>query len=336
MKITTKKFKTTLFLTSLITVAGISPLKAAQPEGLELLKNVGSYQGEINTYFMQKPSPGEVKNVLAISTKMSAAAGIKMAYEKPGMISETRQQIKGLDDSSAVFEVDSLNGHFLFNSGMKKYRVEKSTNALPADKLTARYAYYMLQKFGLEVNPAELKLSHVGGLNMAIPDGKGGSNIFEKLKTVRFNRVLDGLPVQGSARILVSLGEHATLAGMIFQWPKVAKSLPMDASQLRKPESIRYQAQKEIEKMSKKARSARLSRASLVLYDDGRGITEPAYHFVVERYLDLGESKPVMIPYDFYIPAAENPQAFYPHNEVAQVNPDQGTSIEANEFGQDE
>ena len=336
MKITTKKMKTTLFLASAITLGSIAPLKAANVEGLELLKNIGSHKGELNTYLMQKPSPEALRRVLEISTKMTAAAGVKLAYGKPDEISDTRQQFKGLEDSSALFELDSQNGHFLFNGGMNKYRQDESTKLLPDNKLAPRYAYYMLKKYGLAVDPAQLKLAHVGGLNMAKPDGKGGSTIFEKLKTVRFNRVLDGLPVEGSARILVTLGERASLSGMIYQWSDIAKALPLDQSQMRKPDSIRYQAQKKIEEMSKKARTARLSRASLVLYDDGRGITEPAYHFVVERYMDLGETKPVMIPYDFYISVAENPQAFYPHNEIAQVSPDQGISIEATELGQDE
>ena len=336
MKITTKKFKTTILLASAITLGSITPLSAAQPEGLELLNNVGAYKGELNTYLMQKPSPEQLRNVLSISTKMGAASGVKLEYEKPIVVGESRQQFIGQGDSSALFELDSLSGNFLFNSGMNKYRDEESTKALPEDKLAANYAYYMLRKYGLDVNPDELRLAHVGGLNMAVPDGKGGSTIFEKLKTVRFDRVLDGLAVEGSARILVSLGERASLSGMIFQWPKIGKSVPMDASQMRKPDSIRHQALKTIQDMSKKARTARLTRASLVLYDDGQGVTEPAYHFVVERVMDVGESEPAMIPYDFYVPIAENPQAFYPHHEVASVNPDQGISIEASEFGKDE
>ena len=219
---------------------------------------------------------------------------------------------------------------------MEKYRGEESTKALPENKAAVKYAYYMLRKYGLEVDPAQLRLAHVGGLNMAVPDGKGGSTIFEKLKTVRFNRVLDGLPVEGSARILVSLGQRAALSGMIYQWPKIGKSVPMDTSQIRKPDSIRFQALKTIEKMSKKAKSARLTRASLVVYDDGRGVAEPAYHFIVERYLDLSDTEPVMIPYDFYVPIAEKPQAYYPHNDVARLEPEQGDLIEINQYGNDE
>ena len=336
MKITNKKIKNSLLLFSAITLSTLTPLKAAQPDGLELLKNIGSYQGELNTYFMEKPTSEELRNLLNLSGKISVESGVKLDYKEPVAVGNSRQQFQGVEDPSALFELDSDTGHFLFNSGMDRYRGEQSTKALPKDSVAVKYAYYMLRKFGLEVDPAQLRLAHVGGLNMAVPDGKGGSTIFEKLKTVRFNRTLDGLPVEGSARILVSLGERAALSGMVYQWPKIGKSVPMDASQVRKPDSIRFQALKTIEEMSKKARSARLTRASLVLYDDGRGVAEPAYHFIVERYLDLGDSKPVMIPYDFYVPLAENPQAFYPHNEVALVEPEPGVSIEATQYDKDE
>ena len=61
-----------------------------------------------------------------------------------------------------------------------------------------------------------------------------------------------------------------------------------------------------------------------MLYDDGQGVIEPAYHFVLERYIANSansDQKPVMIPYDFYIPISSMPLAMYPYMENSKVKP---------------
>jgi len=135
--------------------------------------------------------------------------------------------------------------------------------------------------------------------------------------------------VEGDARIVVQLGEKAELAAMVYQWPRLEKSVRLTSDMLQKPDAIRDSAKREIEAMAKKAMDAELTQAELVLYDDGRGVMEPAYHFVLERHFDDGELEPVMIPYDFYVPATVKPVALYPHMEVAPKAPVDGRDTTA-------
>jgi hypothetical protein len=85
-------------------------------------------------------------------------------------------------------------------------------------------------------------------------------------------------------------------------------------------------ALEEIKRVTEKAEKSTLTGAELVLYDDGRGMVEPAYHFTVNRLIDLGESDPAAIPYDFYVPIAKEPRAFYPYMDTALVQPDDNTT----------
>jgi hypothetical protein len=297
-------------------------IAARTVEGLELLDRVGDYPARLNVYIAAKPSPADLAQREALAKNMGKAAGVEFSGSLA--LDKTRNAFVSASDPSATFEYDSDTGNFLFNAGMQRYRFDGSTKNLPQDHQVEELSGKLLEQLGLSVDANQLKLARLGGLNMAAAEPSGGSTIYEKLKTVRFSRVLDGLLVEGDTRIVVHLGENGALAGMVYQWPKLEVALPLDRRQLQDPRAIRDSALAQIKSVTGKVEEARLTKASLILYDDGRGVIEPAYHFVVERYFDYGDTKPVMIPYDFYVPATRQPQAFYPHMEAALVRPTEG------------
>lgn len=305
----------------------------AAVEGLKLLENIGTYRGTLKTYYATKPTASQISERTKLGSTMGSAAGIKFQQDKPLRLSETRTGYVSSSDASASFEVESTTGNFLFNAGLLKYRTESSTPNLPQDIDAGNIATEALRKYGLSVDSSQVKVARVGGLNMAAADGTGKSQIFEKLKTVRFSRNIGDLPVEGDARIVVHLGERGALAGMVYQWAKLEKTVTLSSRMLKKADDIKKDAQAELEAKAAKALRAELTRASLVMYDDGKGVVEPAYHFEMERYFDDGEQEPVMIPYDFYIPATVTPVAFYPHMEVAAVAPQDGKDESKGEDG---
>jgi hypothetical protein len=318
--------KVVLAASGLVLLSALAARPAASQEvgGLELLERIGSHTGELRTHFAAVPTAAELDARAKLGALLARGSGIQFEG-KPLPLGETRTALTSPLDPSASFEVDRVTGNFLFNGGLLKYRKDESTPNLPQDAELAKLAIAQLRRHGLAIDPAQMKIAHVGGLNMAATDGGEKSQIFQKLKTVRFGRTLDGLPVEGDGRIVMHLGEAGAVAGLVFQWPRLEKALVLGDDMLQKPELLRMRALDEIKSMAAKSQRARLTRAELVLYDDGRGVLEPAYHFILERYMDQGERELVMIPYDFYLPATTKPLAFYPHMEVAPIAPVDGT-----------
>lgn len=311
---------------SAVALTGVMSLaQAASVEGLHLLDRIGEHKGELKTYFAARPTDAELSERSKLAFSLARVNGIAFQQDKPVRLGESRTALISSSDASASFEVDAVTGNFLFNGGMLKYRSDANTRDLPQESDAAALAHQLLGKYGLSVDDRQLKIAHIGGLNLAIADGSGKSEIFEKLKTVRFSRVLDGLAVEGDARIVMHLGESGALAGMVYQWPRLEKSMALSSAMLQKPDAVRSSALDEIKAMTAKSARAELTKASLVLYDDGRGVVEPAYHFEITRYFDDGNLEPVMIPYDFYVPAAIRPLAYYPHMEVAPRKPADGS-----------
>ena len=297
---------------------------AAKVEGLEKLERMGEYKQTLATYHAAKPTREHLSLVSKTAAQLSDLNDIRLNQESAFSLGASRIGYSSEEDPSASFEVDRLTGNFLFNGGLKKYRKDESTPDLPTESDAVELSHMWLQEVGLAPKGEELQIAHIGGLNMSASDGKTGSEIFEKLKTVRFSRVLGGLPVEGDARIIMHLGESGKLAGMIYQWPTIGEVQKLGSRELMPAEKLQALARDKVEGMSKKAMSAELKNVDLVLYDDGLGVMEPAYHVVVERYFDYGDKEPVMIPFDFYVPTTIEPQAFYPYMEVAELAPEDG------------
>jgi hypothetical protein len=311
--------------TSAIEISREAELKTASSiEGLELLDTIGRYEQELMVYTTAKPTQEDVERLIETSAKLAGAAGIQLS-EKMGRLGENRIAFRGEKDPSASFEIDQITGNFIFNSGLNQYREEETTKNLPREGELEGLAFKALEQFGLNADIKQLAIEHVGGLNMGVTDGSGGTLIYEKLKTVRFDRVLGGIPVNGESRLVMHFGQDAALSGLIYQLPTIEQARPLPTDLVEEPEFMKELALEELESMAKKAERSKLTSVELVLYDDGKGVIEPAYHIVLERFIDDGNRDLVMIPYDFYVPVSRKPQAFFPSMEVAAVSPENGS-----------
>jgi len=224
------------------------------------------------------------------------------------------------EDPSAVFDIDASNGAFLLNTGLKRYSGDESSRNLPSDKEAPELARKHLINTGfLPKNRQEIVLAHVGGLNMAVSkEGRSVGN-YRKLVTVRFNRVLNGLTVQGpGSKIVVQLGQDGELQGMIHNWPEVrAKSLP--AAALKSDEEIRRETGLRLRSEAGEAQAVTIRSSRMVLYDDGRGDIEPAIHVIADaRYKGPATKESVNNPVDFYVPLLKAPKAIYPFMKSAE------------------
>lgn len=226
------------------------------------------------------------------------------------------------ENSAAVFDIDLATGAFLFNAGLKKYSSEGFTRGLPSPKNAPDLAREYLNKLRyLPGNKEEMVLARVGGLGMAAARNGKSSDKYEKLVTVFFRRVLQGVRVQGpGSRIVVHLGEQAALVGLIRNWSEV-KAQKVLRNQVKSDELIRHAMQRRLLKMADQAKEIIVQKVELVLFDDGRGIIEPAIYVVAAaRYQGPKRAKGVVeIPVDFYVPVLLEPKGYYPFHKDAEA-----------------
>ena len=226
------------------------------------------------------------------------------------------------DDPSAVFDLDSRTGGFLFNAGLKGYSEEASTRDLPATKEAPDVARKYLAKLHyLPENDKELVVSRVGGLAMAAAKDGESSDSYQKLVTVYFGRVLGDLRVQGrGSRMLVHLGESSALVGVIRVWTEVEARI-VDSDQVKSDERILDEIRRRLYGMAGQAEEIVVEKAELVLFDDGRGVIEPAIYVVTTaRYEGPERAKDgVEIPVDFYVPVLLKSEGYYPFQQDAEA-----------------
>ena len=300
-------------------VTPAATVEQGKMEGLELLDKIGSYTGPVMSYQAVRPTPAHIQDVVKLSGRLGAGAGVKFGAEALKG-DEVHKLWNSASDHSALFQVDTRTGNFIFEGGMNRYRKDASTKGLPTEQAAAEAARGKLAELGLKPEGGEVKLAHVGGLDMGVTDGKGNTKIYEKLRTVRFSRVLGGLPVEGDSRIVVQLGEGGAVSGLFYQWPTVNETkLGRDA--LADGQSMKSRALETIRAGSAKAVRSKLVTADLVLYDDGAGVIEPAYHFVVQQYFAFPPGALTMNPFDFYLPALRNSNVNLPKINAAAKAP---------------
>ncbi len=317
-----------IYITVTLLVFGVSTYAVAeQPISVEPKINwevpTKNFIGKkaLITYQAVPIKPINQEQAQKMAEQLRETAGIRMPFDKVQEY-DGRFIFTSSEDSSAVFDVNSATGAFLLNAGLKKYSGKSSTPGLPSPKNAPDLAHKYLTKLRyLPENKKEVVLARVGGLDMTVAKDGKSSNKYEKLVTVFYRRVLQDVRVQGpGSRILVHLGEQAALVGLIRNWPDV-KAQKVSRDQVKSDELIRHAIQRRLLKMADQAREIIVQKAELVLFDDGRGVIEPAiYVIAAARYQGPKRAKGVVeIPVDFYVPVLLKSKGYYPFHKDTEA-----------------
>lgn len=230
-------------------------------------------------------------------------------------------------DSTATFEINTRTGEFLFDKGIGPYDVRGDTSNLPDEKEAVRIAKQHLNNLGLLPSEEELEVSHVGGLGMSVLNNDGTTSDYKKQVTVYFSRKINNVPVVGASRIVVDMGSSGELVGLIKNWRKIDKS---KTKKLSKNEFLDARAR--YDKMMSgfrgkcsDAKAVKIKQSQLVLYDDGKGVIEPAIFsvadLIVEKKVITRNNGTVVQKSTFFsdeiTPLSKNPKAIYPYAETA-------------------
>lgn len=126
-------------------------------------------------------------------------------------------------DDSTRLEHNLATGEFRFERGLSRYLGDFAPK-LPSRDEAVRASYDFLKQNGiLPQRTEELKLAHVGGLRaQGVVDGKNAGPIVDKLITLSYSRVIDGVPVVGpGSKVVVNIGEGGEVVSLAHHWREV-------------------------------------------------------------------------------------------------------------------
>jgi len=155
-------------------------------------------------------------------------------------------------------------------------------------------------------------VGHVGGVNMTMHDYKEGNRIYEKLTTVRFDRMLDNIPVLGHSRLLVQMGEKGVIQSIIKQWTPLS-SVAVKSDSLVSKDEVKKSIEDHLMGENKGASKIIIKKINLIYYDNGKGIIEPALHIIglVLVPQSSKDSTLMSFKHDTVEPLLKNPRISY-------------------------
>jgi hypothetical protein len=189
------------------------------------------------------------------------------------------------DDVTATFEHDLNTGNFTFNKGMKKY-LGDSAPRLPDRDAAIKAAEDFLNKNELmPKDKAQLKLVHFGGIRSnSVIDGKAGP-VTDKLVTITYGRVVDGLPVIGpGSKLVANVGEEGEIVGLVHRWRELDAQTK---KQVQREEMVSQQeaeemARRQIQQQYGQEISYKILGSGKAYYDNNAKILQPVYSFETE------------------------------------------------------
>jgi hypothetical protein len=223
-----------------------------------------------------------------------------------GPESEDRQALK----------VNPHSKGFVFHSSQAKYLMPEAnsenatakTGAVLTRKNAPEFALNYLKNMDLMPKDqfGKLTVGKVSGIGIA---GEDSPRIF----TVYFIRELEGYPVVGNTRIVVSMAADGTLVSLIHKWPELEETVdeinqdPVSSSLVSGNDAVdRIGNLLNNYHNGTKVDTIDVRNSELVMYDDGKYI-EPVLFASGDVNLKSGDS----VEYDWIIPLLKNPQGKY-------------------------
>ena len=214
-------------------------------------------------------------------------------------------------DESGICYIDLTTGKIFFNKGMASYLDMGETPNLPKDAEAQMIAKTHLTTLKLYPSTGVI-LHHIGGVGMAIHEEDGTDYDYSKMVVVYENRVLDGLQVVGSSRIVTGLGTGGELVSLGWCWVD-APSVTIGASDILDGAGIRDRITTQLLEAFANADYIEVQEQELIYYDDGNGVIEPALK-VMGIVTPQGETKSESL--DWIVSILKTAHAIYPFDIV--------------------
>ncbi len=202
--------------------------------------NLISRAEKVFTYSFDAPKELSVSSAGRIASRLMEAGIVPLTV--------TDQRIacySSPEDASVYFEQDLGTGNLSFTKSMRKY-YGNAAPQLPSPEEADKIAREYLTKFNLmPLNEREIQLVHKGGLRAtSVIDGKKGGPIIDKMITLTYGRVIDGVPVVGpGSKLVISVGNGGEITGVVKRWREINL---LTKTQLR-PEQVVSQAEAQSE-----------------------------------------------------------------------------------------
>jgi hypothetical protein len=263
----------------------------------------------VSSSFEQTRDAMDKNGAIALANKIISYTGANLV-EDSNESDENRTVYRDANDPSAVLSIQLSTGKVVFNKGMKGYEKEEKTLNLPTSEVAPGICETHLENLAMLPAAAQMVvLTYVRVVMSAYHSGGPiPTPVYDKLAAVRYARQLDGLEVVGASRIVMRLGANGELVFLAKDWTDVeergvARGDLLDAA------GVRTQIENQLSATYPDAQTITVNKAKLAMFDDGKGIIEPAV--VVFGVVDDGTTDPYDI--DWIMPLLKTPKAQYPY-----------------------
>lgn len=213
------------------------------------------------------------------------------------------------DDNTGICYIDLITGKILFNKGVANYLDMVMTPDLPDDDDAVMFVQDHLNILNLYPKIG-IALNHVGGLGMAIHEEDGTDNDYKKLVVVYEGRVLDGIQVVGSSRVVTTLGSGGELVGLGYCWVD-ALAVTVAKSEILDGIAIRDRLTTQLLEAFANSDYIEVQEQEVIYYDDGNGVIEPAVK-IMGIVTPQGQTENKSI--DWITSILVTPHAVYPYD----------------------
>jgi hypothetical protein len=283
----------------------------------------------IKAYMYKEQDPMTESDVTALKSKLSSHLDTKFAEDTSpdsfshGSSSDHRKAsilFKSAEsEERQALKVNPYSKGFVYHSSQAKYLIPEAgpenVSGKPQALLTRSNApeFALAYLKNMDLIPknqyGQLTVGKVSGIGVA---GEDNPRIF----TVYFIRELDGYPVAGNTRIVVSMTADGKLVSLIHKWPELEETV--DENEIdHDPENNNglVKGNHAVDRIGDllnnyhnetKVDSIDIRNTELVMYDDGKYI-EPVLFASGDVNLKSGDA----VEYDWIIPILKNPKGNY-------------------------